>query len=588
MLPESPELHDLFGTSTYDAWASAVAESEGDALRAARKLTLKTLDGTRLRALYTANDAVTVADAGQAPFTRGRAPQWAPGGWLRCQRIASTEAALTDAIRDGATAVAWDAGRPISNEQIAALPSDLALVLPVGPECSDEQMTALASRGCRGDTGGIDPLGYAARTGTAEGSLSEALRRAVRSAHDRAWSKGTFPLVVDVVPYHEAGATDAQVLGFALATQTAMLRAAEAEGVALDWVAHHMSCQLPLTPKVWSSVARLRAMRTIWSHLQRACGIEPTALWVHGIPSLRVFTRRAPKNNILRNTLSLIGGALGSADAITSVPFDILTGSSQESERLALMTQHVLAEEARLAEQVDLAGGAWRLEAQTASLAQSAWSVAQAVDAHGGMTEALASGWVAEQVAGVSETRQERIAKRKDGIVGVSRYVMSTDRQAPAVVRSLPAAATRVCAPLPLVRDADPFERLVDGAHGVSEGAVPAYIYTLGPVARHEQRATWVTHVLASGGFEPVRVSEGDEIPEGSWVLICGSDAALATKGPALVKDLKGKGALGVSVVGVRGTDAKRWEAAGADVLHEGVNVVRVLQRVLSRVGVRT
>ena len=55
------------------------------------------------------------------------------------------------------------------------------------------------------------------------------------------------------------------------------------------------------------------------------------------------------------------------------------------------MTQHMLAEEARFEEQVDLAGGAWRLEAQSAALAKTAWAVAQAIEARGGMAEALAS-----------------------------------------------------------------------------------------------------------------------------------------------------------------------------------------------------
>jgi len=473
-------------------------------------------------------------------------------------------------------------------ELLEASPKGLALVLPVSPEIGDDLMGLMASHGCRGDIAGVDPLGYAARTGTAISELPEALRTAVRRAHAHTWSETTYPLVVDTMPYHEAGATDAQVLGFALATQLALLRAAELEGVGLDWVAQHTACYLPLTPKVWSSVARLRAMRTLWSHLQGVCGVDPSPLWVHGVPSLRVFTRRAPKNNILRNTLSLIGGALGGADMVTSLPFDVLTGSDDESERLALMTQHVLAEEARLEDQVDLAGGAWRLEAQTASLARSAWSVAQAVEAQGGMAAALASGWVSVQVAGVSQTRQERIAVRKDGIVGVSRYVMSTDAQAPEVVRAPTPAPVRVCEPISSVRDASGFERLVDGSHGASEGPVRACVYTLGEVARHEQRATWVTHVLASGGFEPVRVADGESIPEGVWVLVCGSDAALATKGPTFVKTLKERGALEVSVVGLRGADAKHWEAAGAGTLHEGVNVLQVLGRALSRAGVRT
>lgn len=587
MLPESPELNDLFSPSSYDAWAAAVAEAEGDALRAARRLTRKTLDGTKLRALYTADDAVSVADAGQAPFTRGRSVRPAPGGWLRCQRIASADGSLAHAVRDGATAIAWEAAKPVTADALGALPLDLAAVLPVRSAYEDALVSAMASRGCRGDTLGLDPLGYAAQTGTAARALPDALRAAVGQTHEHAWSEDTFPLLVDVTVYHHAGATDAQVLGFALASHLELLRAAEARGVDPGWVAKHTACQLPLTPKVWSSVARLRVMRTLWSHVQRACGIEPAPLWVHGVPSLRVFTRRAAENNILRNTLAMIGGALGGADMLTSLPFDVLTGASDESERLALMTQHMLAEEARFEEQVDLAGGAWRLEAQSAALAKTAWAVAQAIEARGGMAEALASGWVAEQVAGVSETRRERVETRSDGIVGVSRYVVATDTQKPTKVAAPPLAATRVCSPLSLTRDAEAYEQLVDASHAATEGPVRACVYTLGEAARHEQRATWVTHVLASGGFDVVRVPEGEEPPAGLWVLVCGSDAALAAAGPERVKRLKDGGASAVTVVGLRGADATRWEEAGADVLREGVNVVRRLRRALSQAGVR-
>ena len=285
----------------------------------ARRQTRKTLDGTKLRALYTADDAVSVADAGQAPFTRGRSVRPAPGGWLRCQWIASADGSLAHAVRDGATAIAWEAAKPVTADALGALPLDLAAVLPVRSAYEDALVSAMASRGCRGDTLGFGSARVCGANPAAR-ALPDALRAAVGQTHEYAWSEDTFPLLVDVTVYHHAGATDAQVLGFALASHLELLRAAEARGVDPGWVAKHTACQLPLTPKVWSSVARLRVMRTLWSHVQRACGIEPAPLWVHGVPSLRVFTRRAAENNILRNTLAMIGGALGGADMLTSLP----------------------------------------------------------------------------------------------------------------------------------------------------------------------------------------------------------------------------------------------------------------------------
>src|SRR4030095_5024255 len=175
--------------------------------------------------------------------------------------------------------------------------------------------------------------------------------------------------------------------------------------------------------------------------------------------SRRVLTTRSPSLNILRNTAACYAGAIGGADAITTVPFDApVVLSTELSRRNARNTQLILAAECHLNHVIDPAGGSWYIEWYTRQLAEKAWALFQQLEAQGGMLAAATSGWVARQID-VSELKREReIATRKLPITGISEAPDASEKKlgngAPKRVELRTAAAQRL--PRPHAETASP------------------------------------------------------------------------------------------------------------------------------------
>jgi methylmalonyl-CoA mutase len=141
-----------------------------------------------------------------------------------------------------------------------------------------------------------------------------------------------------------------------------------------------------------------------------------------------VITLRNPMVTILRNTVAAYAGAVGGADAITTVPIDAPDVLSADlSRRNARNTQLILAEEAHLNHVIDPAGGAWYIEWYTEQLAEQAWALFQEIEAEGGMIAAVSSGWVAQHIDAVEAKRERDIATRKLPITGISEHASVRD-----------------------------------------------------------------------------------------------------------------------------------------------------------------
>jgi methylmalonyl-CoA mutase len=135
------------------------------------------------------------------------------------------------------------------------------------------------------------------------------------------------------------------------------------------------------------------------------------------------MTQRDPYVNLLRNSVSVFAALTGGVDAITSLPFDHAAGLPDDfSRRIARNTVLVLQEESHLHRVMDPAGGSWFLEKLTREIAEKAWGFFQQIESGGGMLSALESGWVADQIDSAYAPRAKDIAKRKEGITGVSEF----------------------------------------------------------------------------------------------------------------------------------------------------------------------
>jgi methylmalonyl-CoA mutase len=286
-----------------------------------------------------------------------------------------------------------------------------------------------------------DPYAALAREGTLPCSITSSL---VQLGNLALWTSKNYSQVrvvgIDTTPYHDAGASTAQDLAFALATGVEYLRAMLAAGLKVDTASTQLAFRFALGTHHFQAICKLRAARRLWSRVIEASGGTINSMQISARAAARMFSVRGPYVNLLRNTTSMFAAILGGADSITSVPFDSAIGPPDEfSWRLARNTAQVLEDESHLSQVADPAAGSWFLDQYTERLCEAAWQYFQEIERQGGILSALTSGWVAKQISAVSATRQNDIATEKKSIVGVTEF---SDPNEKAVIRPTPDVAT--------------------------------------------------------------------------------------------------------------------------------------------------
>jgi methylmalonyl-CoA mutase len=239
---------------------------------------------------------------------------------------------------------------------------------------------------------------------------------------------------VGTAPYHHAGATATQDIAYSIATAIVYLRVLTNAGLSVDDAAKQIRFSFAVGCNFFLAAAKLRAARRLWHHTLDACNAtDPDArMSMHIKPSKRITTRRDPWINILRNTATTFAASLAGAESITTAPFDDALGDPEDTaRRLARNTQLILTEESNLHRVVDPAGGSWFIESLTDELARKAWPLIQHIEHRGGMTEALKSGLIHEQIDSAFRSKEQRIATRKQPITGVTEFP-DTAEQIPA------------------------------------------------------------------------------------------------------------------------------------------------------------
>jgi methylmalonyl-CoA mutase len=463
-----------FDPATRDQWRALVEKVLRRSGTEFSTLTSETYDGFSLQPLYTADDTATDPGfPGVPPFTRGSRPDGAVAtGWDVRQRHAhpdpatTRQAVLTD-LEHGVTSL-WLVVGP-SGVPVDALPNvldevylDLAPVtLDAGADTVAAARTLLdlhedkgiQASEVRGNLG-ADPLGLRARTGEPHdvGSVVELARIAERHANLRS-------VVVDALPYHEAGSSDGQELGYALATAVAYLRALTDAGLSVEDAARQLEFRFAATADQFGTIAKLRAARRLWARVAEVSGTN-TAVPQHAVTSSTMMTRRDPWVNMLRTTLACFAAGVGGADAVTVRPFDAAIGLPDAfARRIARNTQSILLEESRVAGVIDPAGGSWYVERHTDELAKAGWAVFQEVERAGGIATALDSGLVDERIAAVRDARTARLDAGEEAITGVTVFPNSDEKPLTRAPEPAPPSGG-----LPHVRYAEPFEAALEGS----------------------------------------------------------------------------------------------------------------------------
>ena len=527
MIAKDLDIAADFPPVSYERWReNAEAELKGAPFE--KKLVGRTFEGIDIQPLYGAQHWPSAGDPsgfpGFSPLTRGdRVLGNVSSGWdIRQEHLhpdpAEANRAILDDLEHGVSSIqlrldaAACAGLDADDRAaiglagqdgvMASSVGDLDRVLdgvrldiaPVSIDCGGSFLPGAALLAALLEARGVepsavrcafnaDPIGVLMR----EGRLNVPLDEAMAELADLAcWTADRYPSATSVEvgtgAYHHAGASSTQDLAFAVATGLEYLRAMTAAGLDVNAAARQIAFGVSLGTQFFRAIAKLRALRLMWSKVVLECGGDPDSgltMRLRARTSRRVLTSVDPWVNLLRNTVCCFAGAVGGADSITTAPMDAAIGLSDHFTRhLARNTQVILQEESHLNRVIDPGGGSWFIETLTGQLAEKAWDILRQVEGRGGMIAAATGGWVGEQVEKVEAARERDIATRKLVVTGVTEHPDVREerlvRPRPDLARLRAEASTRLVAWRRDHKGVDALRSLADSARdpGRSPGAL--------------------------------------------------------------------------------------------------------------------
>jgi methylmalonyl-CoA mutase N-terminal domain/subunit len=239
---------------------------------------------------------------------------------------------------------------------------------------------------------------------------------------------------ISVSGYHirEAGSTAAQEIAFTLANGLEYVRRAHDRGLPLETFAPRLSFFFAAHNNLFEEVAKFRAARRLWARLMRERWNASDAscrLRFHTQTGGVTLTAQQPHNNIVRVTVQALAAVLGGTQSLHTNAYDeALALPGEESARIALRTQQILAGESGVADTVDPLGGSYYVESLTDALETEAMRYIDEIDGLGGAASSIE--YMQDQIHRAAWKHQQAVEHGDRVVVGVNRYA-SADRGSP-------------------------------------------------------------------------------------------------------------------------------------------------------------
>jgi methylmalonyl-CoA mutase len=238
---------------------------------------------------------------------------------------------------------------------------------------------------------------------------------------------------ISISGYHmqEAGANQALELAFTLADGKEYVKTAIATGLDVDEFAGRLSFFWAIGMNFYLEVAKMRAARLLWCRIMKGFDAKsPKSLMLrtHCQTSGWSLTEQDPYNNVVRTTIEAMAAVFGGTQSLHTNCFDEAIALPTEfSARIARNTQLIIQEETHITNVIDPWAGSYMMEKLTQDMADAAWKIIEEVEAMGGMTKAVDSGWAKLKIEAAAADKQARIDSGQDVIVGVNKYKLKTE-----------------------------------------------------------------------------------------------------------------------------------------------------------------
>jgi methylmalonyl-CoA mutase N-terminal domain/subunit len=243
---------------------------------------------------------------------------------------------------------------------------------------------------------------------------------------------------ISVSGYHirEAGSTAVQEVAFTLANGLQYVKAAVARGLDVDSFAPRVSFFFNAHNDFLEEIAKFRAARKLWATLmrERYAPKDPRslALRFHAQTAGSTLTAQQPENNVMRVAYQALAAVLGGCQSLhTNSRDEALALPTEESAKIALRTQQVLAHETGVIKFADPLAGGYQLEAMTLDIEREARALIEKIDEMGGAIAAIESGFVQNEIGESAYRAQRELEEKRAIVIGVNDFVEDSSSTLP-------------------------------------------------------------------------------------------------------------------------------------------------------------
>src|SRR6058998_949062 len=240
---------------------------------------------------------------------------------------------------------------------------------------------------------------------------------------------------ISISGYHirESGADAIQELAFCFSNAIEYVEASLVRGLKVDDFASQLSFFFACRNDFLEEIAKFRAARRIWASIMRrrfkAHDPESCKLRFHAQTSGETLTAQQPDNNIARVALQALAAILGGAQSLhTNSRDEALSLPTEDSVRIALRTQQIIAYESGVTKTVDPLGGSYYLEHLTKTIEDDATDLLEKVEKLGGAKQAIESGFVHREIQNSAYAFQKSVDEGRTVIVGVNKFTEGGER----------------------------------------------------------------------------------------------------------------------------------------------------------------
>ncbi len=243
---------------------------------------------------------------------------------------------------------------------------------------------------------------------------------------------------ISISGYHmrEAGCTAMQEVAFTLANGMTYVQAAIDAGLDVDKFAPRLSFFFNAHSNFLEEVAKFRAARRMWARIMRdhfkAKNPKSQMLRFHTQTAGSTLTAQQPENNIVRTALQALAAVLGGTQSLHTNSFDeALALPTEQSARIALRTQQIIAYESGAPQTIDPLAGSYYIESLTDQIEAGARSYLDKIEAMGGTLKAIERGYVQSEIQNAAYEYQQAVDRLEAIVVGVNAFEIDEEKEVP-------------------------------------------------------------------------------------------------------------------------------------------------------------